>query len=354
MSRKTATLLGTMSIVMLLLIPVAATAQPVQQEPTLQVNVDEAAAIESDLLGGFYYQGILTESGSPVNGTRQMEFQLWDSLSGGSQVGSTRTQDVAVSNGQFNVFLSWGRDKIEGTALWLRVRAKDGGGAWRDLGRKAIKAVPYAQSLVPGAWVRANSRVIPYALFLEHKSTESGVGLRVKANSDSPAIDAVGSGRIRSSAKSSVWISGNGVRPYHQNDGTIINMDTTGGAKILRGTGGAREYVMLPITVPGPLYGQDVTVSDLDLYWRASSTDLMGIGAVLMRRQTGVGSYVTILHDTSDRTCLSNKCTEHWDLTNNNVLTASSGILYLTIELSFLDAASWIQIGGARLTLEHN
>ncbi|MFQ5854544.1 MAG: hypothetical protein ACE5LU_02715 [Anaerolineae bacterium] len=366
MTRKKWTLLTSMMLVVLLVLPVMTGAQPLPRGSEGE-QPDETMAVAGDLTSGFYYQGVLTEAGSPVNGTRQMEFELYDASSGGSQVGSTITQAVVVTGGQFNVAFNWGRDRIDGKALWLQVRARDSGGSLRDLGRTQIRAVPYAMSLVPGAWVRARSSVKPYALFVEHTNTTSGIGLSARSKSSSPAIKAEGasggvairasgSGVIQSTAKSYVWISGNGVRPYHQSDTTIIDMDTMGGAITKPGTGsGNRRNVMLPITVPGPLYGQDVTISALDIYWNCRDSQNMGISAVLLRRQTGVGSYDTIVHDSTDYTCGEpDGCTIHHDLTSNNVLTADSGILYLTLELAFLDADSWIQVGGVRLTLEHD
>ena len=47
-------------------------------------------------------------------------------------------------------------------------------------------------------------------------------------------------------------------------------------------------------------------------------------------------------------------CTLHYDLTTNNVLTADSGILYLTLELAFSGASTRIDIGGVKLTLRHD
>ena len=80
-----------------------------------------------------------------------------------------------------------------------------------------------------------------------------------------------------------------------------------------------------------------------------------------MRRQTGVCSgsacFVDLLADGTDHTCVNDDqptgCTQHWDITANNVLTADSGILYLTIELAFGGTTGWVEIGGARLTLKH-
>jgi hypothetical protein len=65
-----------------------------------------------------------------------------------------------VSNGQFNVILTWGPDEIDGRALWLQVRAQDSAGVWRDLGRQQIHAVPYAMSLYPGAVVRGSQTAL--------------------------------------------------------------------------------------------------------------------------------------------------------------------------------------------------
>src|SRR2546428_12533160 len=37
----------------------------------------------------FTYQGRLTDGGTPANGNYDLQFTLWDSASGGSQIGST-------------------------------------------------------------------------------------------------------------------------------------------------------------------------------------------------------------------------------------------------------------------------
>ncbi|GBC90487.1 hypothetical protein HRbin14_01224 [bacterium HR14] len=56
----------------------------------------------------FTYQGFLKQNGQPVNGTRSMTFKLFTALTGGSQVGSTITQNVNVQNGLFTVELNFG------------------------------------------------------------------------------------------------------------------------------------------------------------------------------------------------------------------------------------------------------
>ena len=162
-------------------------------------------------------------------------------------------------------------------------------------------------------------------------------------------------------AKSYLWISGNGVRKYLESDSTIIDMTNFGGAAIQRGVTAGNKNVMLPITVMGPLYGQDVKITDVDIYWKGE-TGSDKIAAVLMRRQTGVcitsECYTDIKYDAIDHTCdqalYPTGCTQHYDITTGNVLSADSGILYLTIEFAFSGAATHIWIGGVRLTLEHS
>ncbi len=59
-------------------------------------------------LRAFTYQGFLQQNGSPVNGARDMQFRLFNSEAGGSQVGTTVSiPGVAIVNGVFNVDLSF-------------------------------------------------------------------------------------------------------------------------------------------------------------------------------------------------------------------------------------------------------
>lgn len=184
---------------------------------------------------------------------------------------------------------------------------------------------------------------------------------RVCVNCTDPAAALDVNGAVRVRAQSAVWVSGNGVRPYRQSDTTVIDMTNFGGARVTRGATAGFKNVMLPITMTAPLLGQDVRITGLDIYW-SGQTDLDAITAVLLRRQTGVCSsascFASILQDPADHVCdVGNNptgCALHFDLTANNVLTADSGILYLTIELAFSSDTSWIEIGGVKLTVSHN
>src|SRR5262245_51893401 len=54
------------------------------------------------------YQGRLSAGGTPANGSYDLAFSLWSSLSGGAQIGGTLTNaNTFVSNGLFTVTLDF-------------------------------------------------------------------------------------------------------------------------------------------------------------------------------------------------------------------------------------------------------
>lgn len=129
------------------------------QETSSQGEVDIQAVVGS----AFTYQGQLRQGGSPVNGTCDFQFSLWNAASGGTQVGGTQTRsNVAVSNGLFTVEVDFGVGGIfepapfTGEARWLAVavRCPTGTGGYTTLTpRRPLTAVPYALSLRPGALI---------------------------------------------------------------------------------------------------------------------------------------------------------------------------------------------------------
>lgn len=72
-----------------------------------------AGAVSHAQTSNFTYQGKLTDSGTPANGNYDLQFGLWDSASGGTQMGATQTINaVAVSNGVFSVSLDFGASAL--------------------------------------------------------------------------------------------------------------------------------------------------------------------------------------------------------------------------------------------------
>ncbi|HEY6073909.1 MAG TPA: hypothetical protein VIV15_11060, partial [Anaerolineales bacterium] len=296
-----------------------------------------------------------------------------------------------VSNGLFNTYMYAAGCPIDGRQLYLGLQVQ---GDSEMSPRQFVDNVPYAWSLHPGAVVSGtladavlhlenwspsarglrayamSPTGVTYGIVGASRSPDgygayfynSGGGTGVYASSDNGAALVVsGTGTIRSAAQTSLWISGNDARAYAQSDSTTINMDSIGGAFIRRGATVGNKNIILPVTIPGTLYGQNVRVTKLDIHW-AAQTEFDGISVVLMRRQTGVcdtaSCYVNLINDPTDYVCdLANHatgCVTSINITSNNTLSSSSGVLYLTLELSFGGAATYIEIGGVRLTLEHD
>ncbi len=351
--------------------------------------------------GAIPIQGQLTDSsGNPLaDGDYSVTFRLYTSESGGTPICSDNNT-VTVQDGLFSSYMDYCYDDLYGQKVWLAIEVEGDG---EMTPRQPIYAVPYALGLRPGAvisdsssseiltvrnygsgngihaysannnGVYASSGADDQAAISGYNSSTgeglngtsvAGVGVfggslasvGVEASSSvSVALKATGTGIIQSSAKSYLWISGNNLVKANTSDTTTFSRDLYGGFKVYGGSGWANpKVVVLPVTIPGPLYGQDVTVTGLDVYYTVSA-DLTGISATSVRRQDGVGAGDTILSDGTDLTCVvGNQCEKHWDLTQNNTINDQQGILYIAFELMFASGSDYVQIGGVRLTLEHD
>lgn len=96
------------------------------------------------------YQGELQQDDSPVNGTCDCQFSLWDDPAAGVQVGPTLTFDgseaIAVADGVLSIALDFGAGAFNGDARWLEISvACPSGGTLETLSpRQPITAAPYA------------------------------------------------------------------------------------------------------------------------------------------------------------------------------------------------------------------
>ncbi len=69
----------------------------------------------------FSYQGALSDGSQPANGNYNFEFRLYDSLSGGTQVGSSVIANgVTVTDGSFSVTLDFG-SQFPGADRWIEI-----------------------------------------------------------------------------------------------------------------------------------------------------------------------------------------------------------------------------------------
>jgi hypothetical protein len=175
----------------------------------------------------FTYQGKIDRSGSPANGPYDIEFSLWDAVSGGSQIGVTQTiNGVPVTNGLFTVSLDFGGVAFDGSARWLEISLQGPG----DLGftplspRQAMTVTPYAIRALSGgsgfALPFTGTVAAPSASAIEVENTGAGgYGITARGKSwggwfQSTEGGTLGSGLIAYGGSEGVWASGGNAGVY--------------------------------------------------------------------------------------------------------------------------------------------
>lgn len=105
----------------------------------------------------FTYQGRLVSGATPVQGTCDFVFELWDAETEGEQVGAAITQTgIIVDEGLFTTLLGFAHGSFNGDARWLSiaVRCPSGVAGFVQLEpRQMLTPVPYALAL-PGVQTR--------------------------------------------------------------------------------------------------------------------------------------------------------------------------------------------------------
>ncbi|MFK7884849.1 MAG: hypothetical protein AB8F26_11775 [Phycisphaerales bacterium] len=140
---------------------------------------------------GFTYQGHLADGGSPANGTVSITFRMFDSETGGLQVGTDIVRSVTPVDGVFSESLDFGAGAwADNQARWLEIEVEG-----ELLGRQAIESTPFSLN-TRGITVTADNRVgfgteaptFPLELHANargfaHIDPASGVNLGTYANS---------------------------------------------------------------------------------------------------------------------------------------------------------------------------
>ena len=89
----------------------------------------------------------MKSSGSLTSGLYDFEFQLWDQINGGSQIGSTIVTQLIVEDGIFATKLDFGSGLFDGTDMFLEISVKSESSATYSVlePRQSITTVPYSQ-----------------------------------------------------------------------------------------------------------------------------------------------------------------------------------------------------------------
>lgn len=175
-------------------------------------------ALAGPITNAFTYQGQLKRDGTPLDGTADMRFTLWDSASGGSVASAPLTQlAVPVVNGLFTVQLDFGAGVFDLSAKWIAVEIRHpaGGGAFVPLStRQPISAVPYARTALNVPWAIEGNDI--------HTILAGNVGIGM----DSPAAKLTVFGPGSTSPATgvlSLWSPGGTIGNIMTFDGNEIN-----------------------------------------------------------------------------------------------------------------------------------
>jgi hypothetical protein len=95
----------------------------------------------------FTYQGELTTTNGPANGTYNFTFTLFNTnISGAAVAGPVTNNAVNVTNGLFTTIVDFGPEVFTGTSNWLEIAVEtNGGSSFTNLSpRQQLTPVPYA------------------------------------------------------------------------------------------------------------------------------------------------------------------------------------------------------------------
>jgi hypothetical protein len=117
---------------------------------------------QDDVSTAFTYQGRLLGNDTPVNGTCDFRFNLYDDvwLTPNLVAGPVDRGSVTVSDGYFSTSIDFGADAFtgEGRQLQILVRCPAGSGSYTTLSPMAwLNPAPYAHSLRPGASISSDT-----------------------------------------------------------------------------------------------------------------------------------------------------------------------------------------------------
>ena len=314
------------------------------------------------------YQGYLTNSGgAPLSGAYDMEVSLYNVASGGSQRwGPEMHNDVDVASGLFVLVLGNAvplTPDVFGEALFLSVTVEG-----TLLPRQALRPSAYAFALVPGAVVQGDPAGTDYALNVVNSgvdATDSGVYASgnqygLYAEETGPGDEAIyADGFVRADgyrSRSDSYIFAAGTEGYPWSEATDLHMETWyyGRAQLYKTTAGpgTRTY-FLPIQLPAVLYGQDVTVEDVTVYYFTSDPDTY-ITDTRLYKQTSASSADTIYSDVTDHTSTTATSYSFTPSQPDNTLNADAGILVLRLQIQFEDEFDSLNVGGVRVRLGHS
>ena len=170
----------------------------------------------------FTYQGQLRDGGTNANGAYSMAFKLYDSASGGSQIGDTINANPTLVNGLFTVNLDFGAGAFNGTARWLDITVQSGSSSAETLApRVQVLPTPYAQFAAVAATV-TNGAIMNQQL----------------------AASAVATTNIQINAITTTLISNNAITNRNLS-ANAVNATNIAAGQVVKSLNGLRDFALL-------------------------------------------------------------------------------------------------------------
>lgn len=317
------------------------------------------------------YQGYLTNgSGAPVSGPLTMQAALFDGPdSENLRWGPETFTDVPVANGLFQLALGSTvalAAEVFAGELWVEIRIDA-----TTLPRQPLRPAPYAFGLTPGAHVVGTPVDSDYGLLVANLAeVESSTGIyargyEVGVYADTTmagglglftpkAIEATGGYRGPdtmlhiSPLKGRAWddFSGSLLTTNVGNNGSLLLRSSEGTCPCLR-------IFYIPIDAPSVLYGQDVTIKEIALQYRAlraenSSTAITRVSLLQLQDLT---QSTDLLISESPLASIAPITTVF--MPGNARLNADSGSVTLRLEITFANNTDFINLGNIRVRLGH-
>jgi hypothetical protein len=292
------------------------------------------------------YQGVLTNAqGTPMpDGIYSATFRLWNADA--NKWVFTETKTITVTNGVFSTVLGETFDlPVKEFAQTLELEISVEGDTLSP--RQRLYGAPYAFSLIRGARI------------IEDRPNETTLGI-INASSGGTALylhsggtALAAKGKITCTESSYIWIPGTQAVQDTDETNLVILYGVSSGTAYFRATYTGTYYVFIPIDVPGVLYGQNVTVEEVRIYYKVeNSADY--IDFTRLTKNTGAGTHEQLAFDDTN---YNSTTATYYTLTPtaNNVLDSSAGGLSLIFLLHFAGTGfdREILIGGVRVKLSH-
>lgn len=161
--------------------------------------------------------------------------------------------------------------------------------------------------------------------------------------------DVIQGGGFRSSRDSYMWFPGTlaikGNRPTSN-----ISYTFNGAITIQKTSSAGLANVFLPIALPGNLFGQNVKIEEIRVYYQCSSAAGY-ITTTWLNKQTGASTYTQLVEDFTDYTSTSDAYFNLYP--NPHEIDTSQGILNLHCLMRFENTSDTVTVGGIRVRLGH-